>query len=594
MKTQVKFLLLSMVMVSLALLSSCKPEEIIDPDAGKPTVENLTITPAQNLKYGDNVNVSAALSDEVGLRTYTIQMTNSTGTIYEKTEMLTGKTFALNLDIPIPLPKNAVEGNMTVSLSVKNSGNQTKTEDKVIENLQLPDFSKLYLVIGNTSYTMNKNGNVFEVEEFIAANAVGKIYTNPDKTGLYWGLEGTEVVALGSGDLAIGKETEEYFKVSFNPVSFDLTLGAPLAWNPITDKLFILGNISGHWADGEISTEKPKMQMNGFSLAGRRMWTWTAPNTGTGDPADDMWGNIVAGVFRFKKAGAEEYITFNGSELVVGADDKAKSFVVTDGGTYTIKVFGDATSITKVRLEDGTKMLEYSNEGIFINGVKATASMSFAGNSLDLVPGNYFLYEGTMNLTKDQSISSMGVNLSTAFCDPDVFTGKGNNTWTFVKPTGAYYIRIDAFSGNIYVRNNVGYPEAIYMDGWSWGKHVDDPRNAWEPVSRLCLYRVGTSNVYEANFYLYPWGGDISFFAAPAIPDTDFANREIFAKYFDGVTLAGTNMALPKPADAGAYKVSVDFKDGFTFDVNQVDGTTNNYLIQPVNGKKFTVTFTAL
>lgn len=595
MKTQLKFFLIALLSVTFVLFTSCKPDEDpVDPDAGKPKIENLTLSPESNLKYGDNVKVTANLSDETGLRTYTIQMNNSTGTIYEKTEMLTGKTFALNLDIPIPLPKNAVAGDMTVIISVKNSGNLIASSEKIIKNLALPTFDKLYLIINNTVLTMVKNGSVYEVEDFIPVAAVGRIYANPDKSGMYWGMEGTEIKALGVNELTLGKETEEYFKISFDPISFTLTLGNPLTWNPIAESIYILGSISGHWADGEISTEKTKMMMKGFSLGTRKMWSWTAPSTGTGDPVDDMWGSIVAGLFRFKKAGVEQYITFSGSQIVTGADNKDKSFVISDGGPYTIKLFSDGTNITRVRCEDGTKMLEYTNEGIFINGVKATPSMSFAGKPLTLVPNNYFLYEGTMNLDKDQSITSSGVNLTTAFCDPDAFTGKGNATWTFVKPTSEYYIRIDAFSGNIYVRNNKGYPEAIYMDGWSWLKHADDPKKDWEPSSRLTLYRVGTTNKYEAQLYINPWGGDVSFFAAPAIVGTDFADREIFAKYFEGVTMAGTNMLLPKPAEPTYYKVSVDFKDGFTWDTNQKDGTTNNYLIVPTNSKKFAITFTAL
>lgn len=592
MRKQLFFGLLSILMISF-VFNACKKEDPIDPAAGKPKVENLTLNPASGLKYGDNVKVTANLSDETGLRTYTIQMSNVSGVIYEKTEMLTGKTFALDLDVPIPLPKNAVAGDMKVEITVKNSGNQITTADKTITNLALPTFTNLYLIINNTAYKMLKNGNVFEVEDFIPAAAVGRIYANADKTGMYWGMDGTEIKSLGANDITIGKEAEEYFKVSFDPVSFTLTLGNPQTWNPIAEGLYIYGGISGHWADGEISAEKPKMLMKGFTLGGRKMWSWTAPNTGTGSADDDMWGNIVPGSFRFKKAGVEQYITFSGTNIVTGADNKDKSFVITSGGTFTIKVFTDVSgNANKVRLEDGSKMLEYTNDGIFINGVKATPSMTFAGQSLAIVPGNYFLYEGSMNLTKDQSITSAGVDLRTAFCDPDVFTGKGNSTWTFVQPTSEYYVRIDAFSGHIYVRNNKGYPEAVYMDGWSWKKHPGDPFNAWQPDSRLCLYKVGTTNTYQAHLYIYPWGGDVSFFAAPAITGTDFADREIFAKYFDGVTLAGSNMLLP--TEEGNFKVVVDFKDGFTWDTNVKDGTTNNYQIKPTNNKKFTITFTKL
>ena len=109
--------------------------------------------------------------------------------------------------------------------------------------------------------------------------------------------------------------------------------------------------------------------MSGFSLGNRKMWTWTPPNTGSGSPDDDMWGNIVAGVFRFKKPGAEQYILFTEGQITDGTtNDEASSFVVTAGGPFTIKVFSDGTSVTKVSLESETRKLEYTSDGIFING----------------------------------------------------------------------------------------------------------------------------------------------------------------------------------------------------------------------------------
>lgn len=57
-----------------------------------------------------------------------------------------------------------------------------------------------------------------------------------------------------------------------------------------------------------------------------------------------------------------------------------------------------------------------------------------------------------------------------AYCDHDVFTGAGNPTWKMIAPTGEYLIRLDAFSGTVYVMNNVGYPDVIYMDGWCWNR----------------------------------------------------------------------------------------------------------------------------
>jgi hypothetical protein len=97
--------------------------------------------------------------------------------------------------------------------------------------------------------------------------------------------------------------------------------------------------------------------------------------------------------------------------------------------------------------------------------------------------------------------------------------------------------------------------------------------------------------VYEGTLYILPWGGDVAFFAAP-FSNPDASKMEIYSKYFDGVGMAGNGLLLPVPAASAFYKVSVDLKDGFTFDKVNMDGT--NYTIVPANGKKFTVAFTAL
>lgn len=584
-------LLALVLLTTMVALTACKKDEP-DPDAGKAKITSLAISPQSALKYGDVVTLSGTFSDETGLKSFTVTMSNSTGVIFEETKMLTGKTFTLAEALTIPLPKNAVAGDMKLSVTVKNSANLLTTEEITIAGLALPTFTNLYLIINTTAYPMAKNGNIFEFEDFIPANSAGKIYANSNKTGLSWGLDGANIVAMGSGDITFGKATEEFFKISFNPVSFELVLGDAQAWNSMTESLYILGNISGHWADGNISTEKEKMKMSGFSLGSRKMWSWTPPNTGSGDPADDMWGNIVAGMFRFKKPGTENYILYSGGKITEGTtNDEAASYIVTAGGPFTIKVLSDGTHVTSVRLESDSRKLEYTNDGIYINGSLAGPTVTFAGNALSLVAGNYFLYEGTMTLTKNQAITAQNIDLATAFCDPDVFTGAGNATWSMKQETGTYLVRIDPFLGNVYVRNEAGYPAAIYLDGWCWGKYDADAHN-WNQETMATLYRVGTTNVYEGTIYILPWGGDVAFFAAPFPTNPDASKMEIYSKYFDGVTMAGNGLLLPVPAASAYYKVSVDLKDGFTWDMVNMDGT--NYTILPTNGKKFTVTFTAL
>jgi hypothetical protein len=204
-------------------------------------------------------------------------------------------------------------------------------------------------------------------------------------------------------------------------------------------------------------------------------------------------------------------------------------------------------------------------------------------------------------LESDQSVSGSGIDLKNIFCDGDIFTGGGNATWKFTGPSCPYYILIDAFSGHFYARAESSYPVAIYMDGWGWKKHPGDPRSNWDFSTAATLYRQGTSNIYEATIYL-PWAGDFNLWAASSV-ESDRSKRLIRAKYFEGVEDVGNQSGIYFPGHDSSvesyYKMSVDFKDGFTFDTeNEEDNGYGSgvtiYTLVPTNGKKFTITFTKL
>jgi len=603
MKKLVKIMmLLSAVII---ILTACSKNEGTGASGEKATIDNLVLSPTDNVKYGDIISLTGVLSDNAGLFYYTVSFSNADSVIYQKPpQMLTGKTFNVNESLIVPLYPNAVAGDLTLSLTVKNSSQQLTTQDVQIKNVGLPTFSTMYLVLNGTTYPMVKNGNVYEYEGFIPANATGKIYTSTDKTGIFWGADsdaGTNIKVMGTSDLAFGKSDEQYFKISFDPASFNLTLGDPVPWSPLTgDDLYILGTISGHWEDNAawlghpngIDTEAAKMKMTAYSLNNRKMWIWTPPNTGTGNSADDMWGNTVAGVFRLKKAGQAQYITYvNGQIATTSANSLDNNFPIPVAGQFNIRVMADETGITSVIAFDNglMKTLEFKNGAVMLNGLLAPPSISFAGSPLSLVPGNYFLYQGTIDLTNGQSVTADGIDLSALYCDNDAFSGGGNRTWQVVAPTSTYYVRIDAFSGHSYIRETTGYPTAIYMDGWCWKKYPGDPRSNWNSGTEMSLYRVGTANVYEATCYIQPWAGDIKFFAIPSTVDNIYPGGVISAQYFNidksQIMTDNVGILLPVPDDPDGlyYKISVDLKDGMTTDA---DG---NYV--PV-GAKFTCTFT--
>jgi hypothetical protein len=563
-----------------------------DPADDKPVIENAAVTPSSSVKYGDLLKLTGKLSDKTGLRSYTLKISNAQGDIWETTNMLTGTSQDLNYEFVLPLPKNAAAGNVNLSLTLKNSGAGSATQELTVSGVTVPTFDNLYFIAGNKTYTMAPDGEgLFVYTGLITANTVGKVYAKADKTGLYWGLSGGAATCMADGDFSIGNTEEKYMAVSFNPVTFAFAANeTEEVWTETDAPIYIVGNISGHWADGNISDERAKMKMTAYASGDKRYWTWTPPSTGSGDPSDDMWGNINPGSFRFKLGGKEQYVLFQDGKITVGtSNDESASFLTSAGGPLTIKLFYDGTNYTSVSLENDVRSLEYLADGSMnINGAPAPTAIKFADADLAKKAGTFYVYEGTATLAVNQSITAQGTDLSAANADPDVFSGQGNSTWKVTGSAGQYTIRIDPFASTIYVCKQSGFPDVIYMDGWSWAKFEPDPTIVWNPEARLTLYRVGaTGYVYEAVFYNNGWGGDVSFWSA-YISDADFGKKIIASKYFDGVSVAGDGLLIPSAA--GYYKVSVDLKDGFTY-TEVMDG--NYFTLQPTNNKKFTVTFTA-
>ena len=136
-----------MLLTTMLVFSACKKDAETDPNAGKAKITNLAITPQASLKYGDVVTLSGTFSDDTGLKSFTVTMSKGSDVIFEETKMLTGKTFNLSEALTIPLPKNAVAGDMTLSVTVKNSANALITQEIVIAALALPTFNNLYLVV---------------------------------------------------------------------------------------------------------------------------------------------------------------------------------------------------------------------------------------------------------------------------------------------------------------------------------------------------------------------------------------------------------------------------------------------------------------
>lgn len=558
-----------------------------DDNAPKPEM-NIVVSPQSGLSYGDKVSITGTLTDEKNLKMYTILLKDGNETeLYRKEQMLLGQSFQMNESFSIPLPKNAEVGNFKVEMLLENSRNGEAVQSFDLTSLQVPTFNKLYLLLGNKSVVeLSKNGDIFEVEETFPAKIKGIISPTPTNTGLYWGSSKGEIQTMAKDSIVIGGDIEASCKITFNPKTFELTFGERHGWTtlPSTDSYYIFGTISGHWQDGEIKEEKAKMRMQGYESGNLRYYTWFPPEGE--DPETGMWGSIAAGAFQLKKAGKDSFVQWGGTQFTTGSVyDANKSFPITAGGAFEIRVYFEGDECTKVSIMSSERTLEFTNEQVKANGVVMASEIDFAGAQLQLKSGTNYIYEGEAELTKGTSITSNAIDLSLCTPNKDLFTGSGNTNWTLTASTGKYFVRIDAFSGSSYARPASGYPDAIYMYGWSWAHSATGTAQNWQAESALPLVRIGNSFVYEGTCYVFSWGGDIAFILTNPegstkveLPNANFdANSNILSSNPTHFTL---------PTTEGYYKISVDLKDGVAISEG------NPSTVTPNGSSKFTLRYT--
>lgn len=569
-------------------LYGCDDDDPANADNAPKPEMSIMVSPQSGLSYGDKVSITGTLTDEKNLKMYTILLKDGNETeLYRKEQMLLGQSFQMNESFSIPLPQNAEVGNFKIEMILENSRDGETIQSFDLTSLQVPTFDKLYLLLGNKSVVeLSRNGDIFEVEETFPAKIKGIISPTPTNTGLYWGSSKGEIQTMARDSIVIGGDIEASCKITFNPKTFELTFGERHGWTPlpIADSYYILGTISGHWQDGEIKEEKAKMRMQGYESGNLRYYTWFPPEGE--DPETGMWGATAAGTFQLKKAGKDTFVQWDGARFTNGsAYDAGKSFPVTAGGTFEIRIYFEGDECTKISIMSSERTLEFTNEQVKANGVVMGSGIDFAGAQLKLKNGTSYTYEGEVELTKGTSITSNTIDLSLCTPNKDLFTGGGNTSWTLTATTGKYFARIDAFSGSSYARPASGYPDAIYLYGWSWAHSASGTAQNWQADNALPLVRVGNSFVYEGTCYVFSWGGDIAFILTnPAgntkveLPNANFdANSNIFN---------GNPTHFTLPTAEGYYKVSVDLKDGVT--VSEGNPST----VTPNGSSKFTLRYT--
>lgn len=578
------YLVMAIAMFSLVGCSD-DGDEFVSGDKTGPKPEMDLMVVSADYKYGDKVSVMGLMTDERNLEYYEMLLLNSQGdTLATKYQMLLGQEFNMDDYIQIPLPRNASTDDLQLIVKLGNTRNGEAAEMFDLPAVTLPTFETLNLVLGNGSIIeLMKAGDVFSTptEQVFPAGIKGIISNTTSKNGLYWGMKNGEIASMAKDSITIGSDVEASFTVTFNPKTFELTFGERHMWSPLpaTDCYYILGTISGHWQDGEITTERTKMKMKGFQSNEDTYYTWTAPDGD--DPEVGMWGSTAAGVFRLKQAGTGNYILWDGQRIVqASADDAAKSFPVTAGGAFTIKANLTAGTCTSVEITGSGKSLIFANNKVTVNGTVAAPSIGFSGNTLNLKAGASYIYEGTVTLQKGQKIYS-DFDLSGFTCNPDLFNGGGNSTWTLTAASGTYYVRMDVFSGAFYACPVGGYPDALYMDGWSWAPTESSTAVVWDAQNVLPVVRT-IGNRYEGTFYDFGWGGDVAFY----VTHPSSGNSYRLPNTFFNSHVGGSAGSFLIPSGAGYYKVVIDLKDGIDI---AADGT-----VTPKGDAKFTITYTPI
>lgn len=582
-----KKLNLLMVFFSMLLFAACSDNDTNgsnEKDGPKPSMD-LAVSPQSDLNYGDNIYVSGLMGDERNLEHYELILCNSAGdTLATKYQMLLGQEFTCNDNIQVPLPKNASTDNLNLQVKLDNTRNGEEVQSFDIQNVGIPEFETLHLILSNGMIVdLIKNGNIYQTptESVFPAHIKGIISTTTSKSGIWWGTRNGEIASMAKDSITIGGDVEASFTVSFNPVSFDLVEGEHHIWSPIdaSDCYYLLGTISGHWMDGEITTERSKMKMNGYESGNDRYYTWTAPEGD--DPETGMWGSTAAGEFRLKKGNSGKYILWDGNKIIESStDDKSKSFPLTAGGPFTIKANFTDGKCSSVDVSGGGKSITFNDGQVIVNGIPMTPFINFSGNRLPIKNGANYIYEGLVSLKNGQTISSE-FDLSSFTANPDLFNGDGNATWTLKSISDTYSIRMDLFSGAFYACPTSGYPNVIYMDGWSWAPRESSTAVVWDGNNVLPLVRT-SSGTYEGTFYDFGWGGDVAFCVTwPGsgktirIPITNFSSAYLNPSNGD------TSFLIP--SGAGYYKVVVDLKEGINV---SPEGT-----VTPKGQSKFTLNY---
>jgi len=548
---------------ALAACSDDNNAESTEKNGPKPAMQ-LQVTPQDGLIYGEKVNVSGQMTDERNLEQYVMTITNAAGdTLVRKQQSLLGKTFNVNTDLLVALPKNAKTENLKLQVRLDNTRNGELVQTFDLNNVAPPTFSELYLFLSTGEvYPLTKDGDVFTVADdiFFPANTKGIVAATPDNSGIYWGEKDGEITTMAKDSIVIGADVDASFKVSFNPVTFELSKGEKHFWAPLaaSESYYILGTISGHWQDGEIKEPKAKMAMKGFGYEDAQYYTWTAPEGE--DPEVGMWGSTAPGTFRLKQPSTGNYILWDGKNIVMSkTDDKQKGFPVTDKGHFTIRAEFEKGICTVVKVSGDGKSLTFANGKVTVNGQQMQPAIALNGQTLNIKSGNNYVYEGMMEMKKGQTVSA-AFSLASFKGNPDLFDGVGNDTWTLRTADARYYVRMDLFNGEFYACPTSAYPQFIYLDGWSLALREDATDIVWNAEKVIPLARTD-KGTYEATFYNFGWGGDVAFYVtyprggkALRLPNkafnTPYANP------------GGGPGSFTIPSGAGYYKVVMDLKDG--------------------------------
>jgi len=230
-----------------------------------PVISNVSVTPSTGLVYGDSIEVSATVSDDVTpLSTLEVQVIVADVEVYSESIRTKGNNAVVSSKFELPFAANAENnGEVRIKLESINVDGYSTTIIKTLQALRPSIGATLYIFTSTGSiplYRDNTNSNLYISSAGDYANEIkGKIGSAAtlSLSDIVWVSSGNKIVKGTSegNDITLSDPSFDVDKISFNALTFELSfIGTKLPSVKFNSTTLIIGD-DGRF-HGEVSFTK--------------------------------------------------------------------------------------------------------------------------------------------------------------------------------------------------------------------------------------------------------------------------------------------------------------------------------------------------